>query len=328
MFKILSYILMSLIVLGVIGLTIPTVKYFQDKKTEENEWQTYEVEKIENIGTVKNLTIVPVIDYYTNSEELIGEAGVSYLIKADDKQILFDVGFNMQNQHPSPLLKNMEKLNLDIKDIDSIFISHLHVDHVGGMKAKRNRTFALSGEKIDLNGIKAYVPVQMSHESADIEVLEQPTKIAEGIVSLGNISRAIWGMGLTKEQGLAVNIEGKGIVLIVGCGHQTAEKIIKRAEDLFNEPIYGIIGGLHFPVTKRGDNVFNIRRIIGTGKLPWKAIDKKDVERTIQNIFSKNVEIVGISPHDSCDWTLEEFKNSFGYKYRDIIVGEEIKITE
>lgn len=63
------------------------------------------------------------------------------------------------------------------------------------MKAIRNGSFALSGEKVDLNGKKAYVPIQMYHDSVEIEVLEEPTIIAEGIVSIGNISRAIWGMG-------------------------------------------------------------------------------------------------------------------------------------
>lgn len=45
-----------------------------------------------------------------------------------------------------------------------------------------------------------------------------------------------------------MNVEGKGIVLIVGCGHQTIPKLLKRYDDVFDEPLYGIVGGLHFPV--------------------------------------------------------------------------------
>lgn len=45
-------------------------------------------------------------------------------------------------------------------------------------------------------------------------------------------------MGYVLEQSLAVNVEGKGIVLIIGYGHQTIEKIIERAQELFDEPIY------------------------------------------------------------------------------------------
>jgi len=34
-------------------------------------------------------------------------------------------------------------------------------------------------------------------------------------------------------------------VLITGCGHSTIQRIVERAEMLFDEPIYGIVGGLH-----------------------------------------------------------------------------------
>lgn len=324
MVKIISYFLIGIIIAGVIAVIIPTIKYYKDKKVEKLEWQSFKANRVRDFGAVKELTILPLIDYYTGDEELIGESGVSYLIKADGKNILFDVGFNMKSEHPSPLLMNMNKLNVELEEIDSIFISHLHPDHVGGMEAKKNMTFALSGEDIGLEGKMAYVPIDMVHSTADIDVIENLTKIAEGIISIGNISRAIWGMGLTQEQGLAINVEGKGIVLVVGCGHQTTEKIIERVENIFDEPIYGIIGGLHYPVTKREDRVFNIRRIIGTGKLPWENISKKEVDDTIELIREKDIKIIGISPHDSCDWTINEFKNSFSTRYQDILVGKPI----
>jgi len=83
-------------------------------------------------------------------------------------------------------------------------------------------------------------------------IIRQPLKISEGIVSIGPIRRSLWLMGLIAEQTLAINVENKGIVLIVGCGHQKVERILKRAEDLFDIPIYGIIGGLHYPVRFQG----------------------------------------------------------------------------
>ncbi|MFZ5969071.1 MAG: MBL fold metallo-hydrolase [Bacillota bacterium] len=328
MFEILGYTMIGIFGLSAMVFTILTVKFLHDKKIEEKEWESFIVKKIDNIGTVEDLTILPLADYYAKEDAFITETGVSYLIKADDKKILFDVGFNVKNEHPSPLLRNMEKLKIDIEDINAIFISHLHPDHVGGLKAKGNRTFALSREQIDLKGLRAYVPVEMTHSSANIQVVEEPIKIAEGIVNIGRISRAIWGMGLVYEQGIAINVRNKGLVLIVGCGHQTTEKVLERANALVDIPVYGIIGGLHFPVTKRNDKIFNARRILGTGKLPWRNVDEKDVEYTIRNIIKQNIEVIGISPHDSCDWTLEAFRKAFGEKYREILVGEEIKISD
>lgn len=81
----------------------------------------------------------------------------------------------------------------------------------------------MSDNDINLNGISAYTPLKMRHESATIQVIKEPTKIADGIVSTGAISRAIWLAGIVQEQPLAINVEGKGIVLIVGCGHPSIE---------------------------------------------------------------------------------------------------------
>jgi len=216
---------------GIIStLTVPVVKFMKNKKIEETFWTQNKPKKITDMGTVKNLKVLPLMDFYTSSENLIGEPGVAYLIYADDKQILFDVGFNAKNEHPSPLLKNMNRLGVKLSDIDYVVISHNHVDHVGGYKANKNNTFDVSGEKTNLK-VKAFVPEKMSHATAEIEVIKEPKKIFEGIASIGTIDRAICFMGLTAEQALAINVEGKGIVLIVGCGHQRIDRIIKRTHD-------------------------------------------------------------------------------------------------
>lgn len=326
MLNIIVYPLLALLMVILILFLLITVKFYKDKKIEDNLRQE-KLSIIQEIGTVNKLSILPLVDYYATNPSLAVESGVSYLIEADGKKILFDVGFNRESKHPSALINNMNELNIKTADLDSIFISHLHVDHVGGFKAKKNSSFALSGEDIDLNGIKAYVPTNMVHTSADIEVISKPTKIFDGIVSLGPINRAIWGMGLTAEQALAINVEGKGIVLIVGCGHQTIEKVIEQTEQLFDLPIHAVFGGLHFPITNRaGDFVFNIRKRIGTGKLPWKGILKSEVYSTIKFLMTRNLRQIGISGHDSCDWTIDRFKEAFETKYEEILVGKKMVI--
>lgn len=306
-------------------LIIPTIKFWNEKRQEETLWNDYKPQKIHDPGTVRNLSILPLIDYYPNQDCLEGEPGVAYLITADDKKILFDVGFNKNQEHPSPLLKNMNRIGVTVHDIDFIYISHLHRDHIGGTKNERKRTFSLSSQDVDLKGKRAYTPTKMNHPTAKIEAVNGPLKIAEGIVSIGPIHRSLWLTELTAEQALAINVEGKGIVLIVGCGHQKIERIIKRAEDLFDIPIYGIIGGLHYPVTVSRMK-FNIQRMFGTGKLPWQRITKSEVETSLASLIKKNLSIIGLSPHDSCDWTLNLFKKALGSKYQDIKVGKKINL--
>lgn len=133
---------------------------------------------------------------------------------------------------------------------------------------------------------------------------------------------------MTPEQALAVNVEGKGIVLISGCGHQTLPKIIERAEALFDEPIYGMIGGLHYPVTDarlvwKG---IKIQMYYGTGKVPWEPITMEEVQNNIEFLRKRNPGVVGLSSHDSCDGSVEAFRSSFPGIYKDIRVGEKIVI--
>ena len=319
------------VVAGVVGLCLilavllPTFGFYKNKKSEVTAWEAAKPEKIDNLGSVSKLKVLPLVDYYTNNPDLAGEAGSAYLIEAGNKTILFDVGYNPKNEHPSPLLRNMDKLNIEVAQIDNIVISHNHIDHIGGLKAQKNNTFYLSGEDPDLQGIRAFVPEEMSHLTAETEVTKKPRKIAEGIATTGTIDRALWLMGLTAEQALAINVEGKGLVLIVGCGHQRIERIIRRTKDIFDIPIYGVIGGLHLPV-EASRMKFNFQRILGTGKLPWQRIGEDDVDETIEELGKLNLGRIGLSAHDSCDWSLHRFKDVFKEKYLDVIVGREIII--
>ena len=326
MIKLIGYVTLGVFVLGLIlGFAFSVQNFNKNKKIEETAWKEFKPDKLENLGTVKELKIMPLIDFYTKSDKLAGEPGVSYLVSAGDRKILFDVGYNMKNEHPSPLLRNMNQLGADVKDIDNIVISHNHVDHIGGIKASKNNTFFLSGKDIDLKHIKAYVPEEMSHATAQLKVTRKPQKLAEGIATIGTIDRAIWLMGPTAEQALAVNVEGKGLVLIVGCGHQKIDRIIKRTKDLFDIPIYGVIGGLHYPV-EQSRMKFNMQKFLGTGKLPWQGIDKDEVRQAIAELEENDLSMIGISAHDSCDWTLNSFREVFQDRYVDVIVGQEITI--
>lgn len=311
--------------LAVGAVTPSIVKFYRQRDEADRLWSDYVPRRFEQPGTVARLSVLPLIDWYTAGPTLVGEPGVSYLVRADDLTLLFDVGFNRKGASPSPLLHNMEALGVSREEIGCVFISHRHVDHTGGMAAQKARTFTLSPEDTEPLPVDAYVPDEMTHPSAQVNVVTDPVEIAPGVFSIGTIARSIWLLGLTREQALAVNVEGKGIVLIIGCGHQTLERAITRAETLFDVPLYGVIGGLHFPVTASRIG-WGVQRYIGTGKPPWQRVGQADVRATVDYLERKDPKLVAISAHDSCDWAVGAFREAFGDRYRNVVVGREIVV--
>jgi 7,8-dihydropterin-6-yl-methyl-4-(beta-D-ribofuranosyl)aminobenzene 5'-phosphate synthase len=293
-------------------------KFYKDSK----------VEKIRNIGSTKILEILPLIDWYTDRGDLKGEAGVSYLVKTDESLILFDVGMNKNNEDPSPLLYNMNKLGINPEKIDVIVISHNHMDHTGGFKWSSKKSFSLTSHQSDLGNKRVYTPVPMTYPGLKPVSADQPTIISKGVATTGTLPSYLFLAGWTQEQSLAINVAGKGIVLIVGCGHQTVPRLTERVSQLFNEPIVGIVGGLHYPVTDSRIRVAGIpiQMLFGTGKAPWSFVTMEDVNKNIVVLQKLKLEIVALSPHDSCDASLDTFRKAFPSSFREIKVGKKLVI--
>ena len=57
------------------------------------------------------------------------EHGLSLYIEKDGKKYLLDVGESRK------FAFNAKKMGVDIEDIDAVFISHNHIDHMGGLGA-------------------------------------------------------------------------------------------------------------------------------------------------------------------------------------------------
>jgi metal-dependent hydrolase (beta-lactamase superfamily II) len=48
------------------------------------------------------------------------------------------------------------------------------------------------------------------------------------------------------------------------------------------------------------------------------------IQEYIDLLKHNQIEIIGLSGHDSCDSTINEFRKAFGKNYKDIKVGEPI----
>jgi 7,8-dihydropterin-6-yl-methyl-4-(beta-D-ribofuranosyl)aminobenzene 5'-phosphate synthase len=277
---------------------------------------------IQDLGVTEKFEMIPLIDGISEDTGLIAEPGVSYLIRTDKANILFDVGLNVPDSDPSPLQRNMKKLGIRMEDIDFIVISHNHGDHVGGNKWTTQHTFSVTSHQIDLGNKTIYTPIPMTYPGQEPIYSYDPVKIAEGVATIGVIHCPMF-VSHVQEQAIAINVKDKGIVVISGCGHQTIEKLVERSEKIFDEPLYGLIGGFHLPVTE-SRHITKMYSWMVTGKLPWDSLTKEDVEQYVALLREHGVTIVGISGHDSCDWSIQAFKDGFGKDYRDLYVGEPI----
>ena len=57
----------------------------------------------------------------------LGEPGVSYLIQDEGREILFDVGYS------DVFIKNAQKMNIHLRNLNFIVLSHGHLDHTWGL---------------------------------------------------------------------------------------------------------------------------------------------------------------------------------------------------
>lgn len=77
---------------------------------------------------MRHVSIAIIYDNNPYKKGLETAWGFSCFVKGTAKTILFDTGGD-----GSLLLRNMKSLGIDPKEIDLVFLSHIHKDHVGGL---------------------------------------------------------------------------------------------------------------------------------------------------------------------------------------------------
>ena len=240
--------------------------------------------------------------------EYLEDAGVSWLLRTDRGSLLFDVGFGPERP---ALAHNAGKLGIGLSGIEALAISHLHLDHMGGLAALRTGQVRLPSEMGRPSGQKCYLPAAAAADGFDCEVVTAPRVLAAGVAATGPLARSIFFMGLTEEQALVARLKGKGLVVFTGCGHPGIGPILELVRRISAEPIYAVGGGLHFPITEGRGNRAGVRlqMIMGTGKPPWRRITDRDLDSVIRVLNQAGPSKVFLSAHDSCDHALERLES-------------------
>lgn len=256
----------------------------------------------------------------------LGDAGVSYLLTTDRGNLLFDVGYGPG----SPTFgHNWQRLGLSMETVDSVVISHLHLDHMGGFRAHWRKEVMIPIEAMGGRQISCHVPEPCTSPFFTVEEVAGPMLLPAGLATTGPLARMLFFLGYTYEQSLIAHVKGRGLVVVIGCGHPTLEVILSMIRKVSDAPVFAVVGGLHFPITasrapKAG---LQVERIFGTGKTWNDPINDRDLDLTIGALRRAKPERLLMSAHDSCDHALSRLKQEVDAEFDVLRAGQSYDLS-
>lgn len=206
----------------------------------------------------------------------IGEPGLSFFIKEEDKAILFDAGYS------DAFIKNANVMNISLNNLDYVVISHGHMDHTWGLFYLAKFYTEAEIEKIEFkkpnliahpwafypkidnhyNEIGTIISVDTLARNFNTRLSKEPIWLTNKLVFLGEIERSndfenknSIGKVLCGENPRAdfllddtamVYTSDDGLVVITGCSHAGICNIIEYAKKVCSDSrIIDVIGGFH-----------------------------------------------------------------------------------
>ncbi len=213
-------------------------------------------------------------------DQPIAEHGLALLLTVRKGEgthtFLFDTGVT-----PNGMIGNMDRLQIEPKDVEAIVCSHGHFDHTGGLDGLIRRLGPVNmpvlihpdfwnRRRVQLpGGMTREIPTtsKSSLQGAGFEIIEQrqPSFLFESSVLVtGEVDRTndyepgfpvqeAWHNDhwepdplVLDDQAIVVNVRDRGLVVFTGCGHAGIVNITRYVLALTGSSrVYGIFGGFH-----------------------------------------------------------------------------------
>lgn len=200
-------------------------------------------------------------------EYYFGEPAVSYYIATEDKHILFDAGYS------DIFIKNAQKMNIDLRKLTHVVLSHGHNDHTEGLKYLH--------EEIGLQNVtliahpdcfypkyyeNMYIGSPYSMDEiqtiTNFQSVKTPYNITDNLIFLGEIPRKnsfenqksigkyekddVMLDDYLMDDSAMVYKTAQGFFVITGCSHSGICNIIEYAKEVCSDHrVIGVLGGFH-----------------------------------------------------------------------------------
>jgi len=210
---------------------------------------------------------------------LLAEHGLSCLIKvsagSDQHCILMDAGISSEC-----LIHNAHLMNIDLSMIEGVVLSHGHFDHFGGLPGflgvlpKKTPVYlhpdAFLERRLNLPAIGRPVSIPrldenvlknaggminrvstISHLASDLILttgeVARTTPFEKGFPSAEAKIGGNWVVDpFHDDQGLIVNVKGKGLVVLSGCAHAGIINTVEHARKITGvTKVHAVLGGFH-----------------------------------------------------------------------------------
>lgn len=209
---------------GIVALPLET---FHGSFEEERIMESLEVEEV----PLSAVRITVVYDNTSFLEGLRSDWGFSCVIEGLEKRILFDTGADGEL-----LVDNITRLAGGPGEIEAVFLSHRHWDHVDGLE--RLLVTIPDAEVFLTESFPENVRRTVTDRGAAIREVRGPVEVCPGAYSTGEMS------GDPEEQSLMI-VTDRGVLVVTGCSHPGISSIIRRAGEITGREILLVMGGFH-----------------------------------------------------------------------------------